>query len=149
MNKELIPENKRDENEDDPFKRVNAYGLMKKKDEDDKSHAEDIDRLKEKDYFNKSLTGYSNTKMKDLKNSNYMEMRKFKRKKRMSQKNKGINNPKSRGKFIESKQMVFTGQQMLVPSTKVNVIEQKQNEVEERDNNYDPADNMQSIIRDE
>lgn len=66
MNKELIAQRDVEETNEDPFKRINAYGLMKKKDGDDNNysghHDNDYDSTKGKDYFDKSLADISDRK---------------------------------------------------------------------------------------
>lgn len=123
MNKELIPERDLDDNPEDPFKRINAYGLMKKKDDDLIGNPEDMYNVSgEKDFFSKSMAQASNKKINDArKNRSYMEHKKAKKiKKKTTKKQDPVGGNK--GKYLESKQMVFTELQMLVPSTKSNLF---------------------------
>ena len=58
MNKELISEKELDDNQEDPFKRINAYGLMKKKEGEDQNKQDEFDSKNNsfggtKDYFEK------------------------------------------------------------------------------------------------
>ena len=66
MNKELIAQKDMDEEGDDPFKRINAYGLMKKKEGEDNNFSipqdEEFDSAKGKYYYDKSLGEISDQK---------------------------------------------------------------------------------------
>ena len=121
MNKELIPERDLDDNPEDPFKRINAYGLMKKKDEDAGNNRDDMYNTSgAKDFFSKSMADTSNKKITDARrNRSLMEPKKAKKVKKKTTKKQDAAGG-NKGKYLESKQMVFTDLQMLVPSTKSN-----------------------------
>jgi hypothetical protein len=124
MNKELIAEKDADESQEDPFKRVNAYGLMKKKDEEP-SHSyhpeDDYLSMSGKDYLNKNLSHGSHKKSKqNRKHRSYMDPKNYKKPKKKVANKKQVQEDRNKGRFVESKQMVFTDLQMLVPSTKSN-----------------------------
>lgn len=121
MNKELIPERDLDDNPEDPFKRINAYGLMKKKDEDAGNNRDDMyNNSGGKDFFSKSMADTSNKKISDARrNRSLMEPKKAKKVKKKTTKKQDAAGG-NKGKYLESKQMVFTDLQMLVPSTKSN-----------------------------
>jgi len=124
MNRELIAENDKDDDQDDPFKRVNAYGLMKKKEEaQTKSIHPDSDynSISGNDYYNKSIADITDQRFRGGgKHRGFMEPKKSKKSKKKGASKKQSSNSKNNGKFVESKQMVFTDLQMLVPSTKSN-----------------------------
>jgi hypothetical protein len=123
MNKELVANKDEEDTNDDPFKRINAYGLMKKKDDNmTPSHPPDDEyhSTSDKDYFDKSLADISDKQFrkKSHKNRSYMDTNKSKNKRKIGTKGKKPEGPEHRGKYLESKQMVFTDLQMLIPSAK-------------------------------
>mmetsp|Transcript_26823 Transcript_26823/g.26734 ORF Transcript_26823/g.26734 Transcript_26823/m.26734 type:complete len:113 (-) Transcript_26823:59-397(-) len=83
MNQELIPQKDGEDEQEDPFKRVNAYGLMKKR-EDDKTNIdqEDDQSHEEKDYFNKSLAEVSDRRYQGSKHQSYLDTKKSKKNKK-------------------------------------------------------------------
>lgn len=61
MNKELIAEKDLEDNAEDPFKRINAYGLMKKKDNEHEPKPDEFNQSGKNEfmydlYFNKFIT---------------------------------------------------------------------------------------------
>lgn len=152
MNKELIADKDEDETIEDPFKRINAYGLMKKKDEDMNPafhHEEDYQSITGKDYFNQGLNNISNQKFqkKSIKSKSYMDTKKSKNKRKAGAKGKKNDEPESKGKYVESKQMVFTDLQMLIPSTKSNEHVPRYVESQEPRNDSDHHD-LKPVLQD-
>lgn len=151
MNKELVAEKDEEDGQpDDPFKRINAYGLMKKKDDEiANSHLQDDDynSMGGKDYFNKSLADISDRRFKGGKNRSYMDTKKSKKNKKKNKKGV-IEEPKSRGKFVESKQMVFTDLQMLVPSTKSNQFIPRHHESQDLKVNNTSHHDLKPVLQD-
>lgn len=114
MNKELIAQKDIDEAEDDSFKRINAYGLMKKKDGEGQNFPipqdDEFDNSKGKFYYDKSLGDISDPKsIKAKRNKSVLDnKKKSKSRKKASSKIQNEDQPVNRGKYLESKQMVFT-----------------------------------------
>ena len=136
MNRELIPEKEDDQNDDDPFKRVNAYGLMKKKEEEP-----------QKSYFESGVIPPEGHKEQEASHDfGHMQVKKI-RKHKKKMKSKLQEQAKNRGKFLESKQMVFTDLQMLVPSIKPAEVPFSYPDPPENLRNDTSNDNLQPVLQ--